>query len=218
MCLLWDFISSFNSLHIAKSGPYWDLLILTVVSYSPRLTYHDWPVWFPVDGLLNGVQVSANLQCCLSIFFFLIVLALLGLVVAHEEFVTVHRLLSSCGLWVPECTGSVVEVLELGCPAACGILVPWPRIEPSSPALEGRFLTTGPPGKSLGILISGSWLCMQEFLCSVYPEMESLGFWIYEYSIVRDDSKVLCEVVSLITLPLATCTIHILSSTWYDSI
>ena len=30
----------------------------------------------------------------------------------------------------------------------CGILVPWPGIEPMSPALEGRFLTTGAPEKS----------------------------------------------------------------------
>ena len=44
----------------------------------------------------------------------------------------------------------------LSCPAACGfliprcgILVPPPRIEPASPALRGRFLTTGAPGKSL---------------------------------------------------------------------
>ena len=27
-------------------------------------------------------------------------------------------------------------------------LVPWPRIAPVSPALEGRSLTAGPPGKS----------------------------------------------------------------------
>ena len=53
-------------------------------------------------------------------------------------------------------TGSLIEVQELSscgahglsCPSACGILVPWPRIEPASPALEGRFFTTGPPGKS----------------------------------------------------------------------
>ena len=32
--------------------------------------------------------------------------------------------------------------------AVCGILVPWPVIEPVSPALQGRFLATGPPGKS----------------------------------------------------------------------
>ena len=33
-------------------------------------------------------------------------------------------------------------------PAVCGILVPWPGIEPTLPALEGRVLTTRPPGKS----------------------------------------------------------------------
>ena len=34
-------------------------------------------------------------------------------------------------------------------PEACGILVPWPGIKHSLPALEGKVLTTGPPGKSL---------------------------------------------------------------------
>ena len=34
------------------------------------------------------------------------------------------------------------------CSAACGILVPQPVIEHASPALQGGFLTTGPPGKS----------------------------------------------------------------------
>ena len=34
-------------------------------------------------------------------------------------------------------------------PAACGILVPQPKIEPTAPALEGEILTTGPEGKSL---------------------------------------------------------------------
>ena len=31
---------------------------------------------------------------------------------------------------------------------ACGILSPWPQIELTFPALEGKVLTTGPPGKS----------------------------------------------------------------------
>ena len=35
-----------------------------------------------------------------------------------------------------------------GC-KACGILVPWPGIEPAPPALEDKALTTGPPGNSL---------------------------------------------------------------------
>ena len=56
--------------------------------------------------------------------------------------------LSSCGMWALECAGSVVAACRLSCPVACGILVPRPGIKPMSPALEGGFLTTGPPGKS----------------------------------------------------------------------
>ena len=44
--------------------------------------------------------------------------------------------------------GSVVAACGLSCPVACRILVPRPGIEPASPALEGGFSTTGPPGKS----------------------------------------------------------------------
>ena len=74
------------------------------------------------------------------------------------------RGLCSCGVRVPERMGSVVcgmwtlslrrtssvDVAHgLSCPAACGLLVPRPGIEPTSPAMEGAFFTTGPPGKSL---------------------------------------------------------------------
>ena len=44
--------------------------------------------------------------------------------------------------------GLLVAVRRLSCSKACGILVPQPEIEPVSPALKGRFLTAGPPGKS----------------------------------------------------------------------
>ena len=56
-----------------------------------------------------------------------------------------------CGTWALSltCASSVVVLHRLSCPAACGIiLVPRPGIEPTSPALEGGFFTTGPPGKS----------------------------------------------------------------------
>ena len=58
--------------------------------------------------------------------------------------------LSSCGTWAPEHAGAGSLVVARGrsCPVACVILVPQPGIEPTSPALEGGFLTTGPPGKS----------------------------------------------------------------------
>ena len=46
------------------------------------------------------------------------------------------------------CAGSLVEARGLSHTVVCGVLVPQPEIEPASPALEGRFSTTGPPGKS----------------------------------------------------------------------
>ena len=46
------------------------------------------------------------------------------------------------------CTG-ISCGMQLSCPVACGILVPQPGIEPTSPMLEGRFFTTRPPEKSL---------------------------------------------------------------------
>ena len=60
------------------------------------------------------------------------------------------------------CTGSLlwhsglslVLAQGLSCLAVCGILVPWPGMEPTSPVLEGRFLTNGPPGKSWAKYIS----------------------------------------------------------------
>ena len=45
--------------------------------------------------------------------------------------------------------GSVVVVHKLSCPEACGNLVPGPEIEALSPALAGRFLTTGPAETSV---------------------------------------------------------------------
>ena len=44
---------------------------------------------------------------------------------------------------------SLVAIHELTGPLACEILVPQPGIEPVSPALQGRFVTAGPPGKTL---------------------------------------------------------------------
>ena len=51
-------------------------------------------------------------------------------------------------MWSLKCVSSVVVLHRLSCPSACEILVPQTGIEPTSPALQGRLLTTGPPGKS----------------------------------------------------------------------
>ena len=47
------------------------------------------------------------------------------------------------------CAGSGAVVCGLSCCKASGILVPQPGIKHVSPGLQGGFLTTGPPGKSL---------------------------------------------------------------------
>ena len=62
-------------------------------------------------------------------------------------------LCSSLQLMGSRAHSSVVVACRLSCPAACGILAPWSGVEPTSPALEGEFLTTGPPGKSLIYLL-----------------------------------------------------------------
>ena len=62
----------------------------------------------------------------------------------RSSFCHVRSFVAARGL---QSTGSVVVARGLSCSAACGILVPRPGIEPVSPALQGRFLTTGPPGK-----------------------------------------------------------------------
>ena len=69
-------------------------------------------------------------------------------VVVCGLFIVACGLLSSCGAGALEHAGLVVAARRLSCFTACGILVPQPGIKPTSPALEGRFLTTGPPGKS----------------------------------------------------------------------
>ena len=117
--------------------------------------------------------VSFNIYLfCLFIFF--IFLAASGLSCGMQDLlfqcaglslvVACRFSLSNCGVWAQECLGlvvcgtwalylrrasSVVVACGLSCPVACGILVPQLRIEPASPAFEGGFSTTGPPGKSL---------------------------------------------------------------------
>ena len=73
----------------------------------------------------------------------------------HSGFLQLwHKGLCCCREWALEHMDSVIAALSslvvvcvFTCPMACGILVPRPGIEPVSSALEGGFLTTGPPGK-----------------------------------------------------------------------
>ena len=90
-------------------------------------------------------------------------------------------LFSSCGVRASHCGGFPCGALALGVQGAvavarglrsCGAQalllcsvrdLPGPGIELVSPALQGRFLTTGPPGK-LWTLLSGSGILQREAL------------------------------------------------------
>ena len=73
--------------------------------------------------------------------------------------------------------------LWLHCPAAHGIFLPPPGIEPMSSALEGKLLTTGPPGKSQGVFPDSSLLTETDF--SLYhclpPSIYQLAMLMVEY-------------------------------------
>ena len=77
------------------------------------------------------------------IFIYFILLFLFSLF-----FLSVSGLSCSTRALLLRGASSVVVVHRHSCPLACGILVPRPGIEPVSPALEGRYFTTGPPGNS----------------------------------------------------------------------
>ena len=74
--------------------------------------------------------------------------------------------------------GSATVVVWLSWPVAFGILVPWPEVDLTSPAFHGRFLTTGPPRKSLWSLLrrqrrTRSW--------SSWGDPESTGECVYRH-------------------------------------
>ena len=87
--------------------------------------------------------------------------------------------------------------------AACGLQSLWrtgliaprnlprPGIEPVSPALAGRFLTTGPPGKSM-------YLSELEFSPDVCPGVESLDHVVVLFLVFEETSLLFFVVAVLI--------------------
>ena len=103
---------------------------------------------------------ALGLRCCTRAFSNcsergLLFVAVLGLLIAVASLVVEH------GLWVCGLSNYGSQALECrlsSCGARayllCGMWdLPRPGLEPVSPALAGRFLTTVPPGKSLICLI-----------------------------------------------------------------
>ena len=71
-----------------------------------------------------------------------------------KNFIYVAALGLSCGTW--DLCWVMQDLLvwcRLSSSTACGILVPWPGIQPVFHELQGGFLTTGPLEKSFNIYI-----------------------------------------------------------------
>ena len=65
--------------------------------------------------------------------------------------------------------GSVVASCGRHCSTACGILIPQAGIKPISLALQGGFLTTGPPGKPPTLFSFFSSWVLTACSCLVHP-------------------------------------------------
>ena len=96
-----------------------------------------WEVPFFLLGSFYWIFLFGNIFLKLIICYMFVYLAALGL----------SCVVWGILLWLTDCLWCCVQG---SCPLACGVFVPGSGIEPMSSALQGRFLTTGPPGKSLG--------------------------------------------------------------------
>ena len=84
-----------------------------------------------------------------------------GLVVVNRGYSSIRAQASHCSSF--SCSwaqalgvcAALVAAHGLSCTMASGILVPWSGVKPTSPALAGRLLTTGPPGESCFICFYG---------------------------------------------------------------
>ena len=126
---------------------------ITVVSVFPTTKAEAWKA-SPTPTLLCLWCLLNNASLLFSSFYFIFLFWLCWVSFVVWGSLLWHAVFS-CGVraslgvaWGPAHTSSVVVALGLSCFAACGMLVPQPGIKPESPALECRFLTTGPPGKS----------------------------------------------------------------------
>ena len=111
------------------------------VRHTERLNTHTWFSTFFSYFWLRWVFVAAHTG-----FSFSSVRAVehVGSAVGAQA-----SLDAACGLSICATPASL--------PTACGILVPWPRIEPVSLQFEGEFLTTGQPRKSPSTFVDVFW-------------------------------------------------------------
>ena len=72
-------------------------------------------------------------------------------------------------------------------PEVCGILTPQPGIQPTPPALEGKVLTTGPPGKiwSPSFIKKEKWGNWEAQLVTCFA--------IFWFNIIAQEQAIVCS-------------------------
>ena len=120
----------------SKGGCVWDIF--------PALCVQN-HVW---DYRLSSVSTASHTLYTAQFHFFAVVYYFFLLLVYLFSCVV---LVAVCGIFVEVHRICLVMACGLSCPKPCGILilVPQPGIIPAFLTLQGRFLTIGPPGKSL---------------------------------------------------------------------
>ena len=88
------------------------------------------------------------------------------------------------GTWTPEHTGSTAAAHELSSFTTCVFSVPRPGIEPTFPALQGRFLTTGPPRKSLSCFFLNRTLFWFFHLLTIIHKSQIMSLGILQLEIM----------------------------------
>ena len=111
---------------------------------------------------------------------------------SHLHYARSSLCLDNCFLVVH--VGFVVVSIGLSCPTSCRILAPWPGMKHTSHALEGKFLTTRPPGKSLYLVYSSLYLLKHIPLICSSPPSSPFGNCKFVFHV--------CETVSALHIHL----------------
>ena len=107
--------------------------------------------WWVLTLLTQNQNCSAGVFVCF--FFFRLLWVLVTAQQRGSSLCLAGSFVSGCRLSSCGTQASVVATRGLSYTMTCGILVPWPGIEPACPESQGRLPITGPLGNSICCLL-----------------------------------------------------------------
>ena len=127
----------------------WDAFFLSLVSSRPHTSWRTscLSAHLPASTVSYLIPFLRYLKARIFPFFLLL----------FSKYLFIYLAAVGCGTWDRSLRCILLfAALGLSYPTACETLVPPPGGESASPALEGRFLTTGPSRKSPALFLSGT--------------------------------------------------------------